>query len=201
MKVMQSTVKNGMLSLLAIMLVGSAACQNATAANNAENAQTAGAKSGSTAGRADKGYLNPSGQWIETQQQKDQRMEWWREARFGMFIHWGLYSVTAGEWNGKVQKNKYSEWIMIHFHIPAVEYRQLAGRFNPTQFNADEWVKLAKYAGMKYIVITAKHHEGFAMFHSKASAYNIVDAAPFKRDPMTELAAACKKYGIKLCFY
>ena len=132
---------------------------------------------------------------------KDERMQWWREARFGMFIHWGLYSVTAGEWKGQWQKNKYSEWIMIHFHIPAVEYRQLASQFNPIEFDAEEWVKLAKYAGMKYIVITAKHHEGFAMFDSKASDYNIVKATPFMRDPMAELARACEKYGIKLCFY
>ena len=147
------------------------------------------------------GYLDAEGKWIETEQQKDARMAWWREARFGMFIHWGLYAVTAGEWKGKWQKNKYSEWIQIHFKIPVEEYEKLTDKFNPVKFDAEEWVKLAKDAGMKYIVITSKHHDGFAMFGSKASKFNIVDATDFGRDPMKELAAACQKYGLKLCFY
>lgn len=199
MKMIKKLVKNGIFcSLVVIMVFGSVACQSATGINANDNQNV---KSCCKMSAPDKGYLDETGQWIETKEQKDRRMEWWREARFGMFIHWGLYSVTAGQWKDKWQKNKYSEWIMIHFHIPAEEYRQLANQFNPTEFDAEHWVKLAKDAGMKYIVITAKHHDGFAMYHSKASEYNIVDATPFKRDPMTELAKACKKYGLRLCFY
>jgi alpha-L-fucosidase len=127
-------------------------------------------------------------------------MAWWREARFGMFIHWGLYAVPAGEWNGK-QEAGLGEWLMHRVKIPVADYAKLAGQFNPTKFDADAWVKLAKDAGMKYIVITSKHHDGFAMFKSEASPFNIVDATPFKRDPLKELAAACQKQGIKLGFY
>ncbi len=128
------------------------------------------------------------------------RMKWWREARFGMFIHWGVYSVPAGVWKGEQSKH-IGEWLMLDYKIPVAEYGALAQKFNPVKFDAHEWVRVAKEAGMKYIVITAKHHDGFAMFHSKASPYNIYDATPFKRDPLQELAAACRKDGIKLGFY
>ncbi len=131
---------------------------------------------------------------------QDQKMEWWREARFGMFIHWGLYANPAGEWKGE-RIPGISEWIMARAEIPVKEYEKLAQDFNPEKYDAEAWVKLAKFAGMKYIVITSKHHDGFAMFHSKASKYNIVDATPFERDPLTELADECKKQGIKLGFY
>jgi alpha-L-fucosidase len=131
---------------------------------------------------------------------QDEKMEWWREARFGMFIHWGLYAKPAGEWKGK-RVSGISEWIMARASIPVKEYEKLTADFNPTKYDAEAWVKLAKQAGMKYIVITSKHHDGFAMFHSKASKYNIVDATPFKRDPLKELADACKKEGIRLGFY
>ncbi len=131
---------------------------------------------------------------------QDEKMAWWREARFGMFIHWGLYAEPAGEWKGK-QIPGISEWIMLRAKIPVAEYEALAKNFNPKQYDAEAWVKLAKMAGMKYIVITSKHHDGFAMFHSKASKYNIYDATPFKRDPIKELAEACKKEGIRLGFY
>lgn len=131
---------------------------------------------------------------------QDQRMNWWRDARFGMFIHWGLYAVPAGEWKGE-EVPGISEWIMLRAKIPVTEYEKLAEQFNPVKFDADEWVKLAKLAGMKYIVITSKHHDGFAMFQSKASKYNIVDATPFDRDPLKELADACKRNGIRLGFY
>jgi len=131
----------------------------------------------------------------------DQRMQWWRAARFGMFIHWGVYSVPAGVWNGTNVTTSGAEWIMNRGRIPVADYQKFAEQFNPTNFNAEQWVKLAKQAGMKYIVITAKHHDGFAMFHSQASAFNIYDATPFKRDPLAELAAACKKEGIRLGFY
>src|SRR5580765_4752473 len=127
----------------------------------------------------------------------DQRMKWWRAARFGMFIHWGVYSVPAGVWNGTNVTRHGAEWIMNPARIPMSEYQKLPAQFNPVKFNANEWVKIAKDAGMKYIVITAKHHDGFAMFHSRASTFNIYDATPFKRDPLAELATACRKQGIK----
>ncbi|CAK4869271.1 unnamed protein product [Aphanomyces euteiches] len=120
----------------------------------------------------------------------EHKMQWWREARFGLFIHWGLYSLLAR-----------GEWVMYQEQIPLKEYEKLAARFNPVQFNAQAWVRMAKNAGMKYIVITAKHHEGFSMFRTRVSDYNIVQATPFGRDPMLELADACKEAGIRLCFY
>ena len=131
---------------------------------------------------------------------KEARMKWWREAGFGMFIHWGVYSVPAGTYNGhKVER--IGEWIMNRGKIPVAEYKKFASQFNPVKYNADEWVRIAKDAGMKYIVITAKHHDGFAMFKSNASKWNIVDATPYGKDVLKELAAACKKHGIKLGFY
>jgi alpha-L-fucosidase len=130
----------------------------------------------------------------------DERMQWWREARFGMFIHWGVYSVPAGVWKGEQSKH-IGEWLMLDYKIPVAEYAELTKQFNPVKFDAERIVKIAKNAGMKYIVITSKHHDGFAMFHSSASPYNIYDATPFKRDPLKELAAACKKGGLRLGFY
>lgn len=138
--------------------------------------------------------------FVETQEQRDKRMAWWREARFGMFIHWGIYSVPAGVWDGK-EVPGIGEWIMHHAKIPVAEYAKLATQFNPAKFDAEAWVKLAKEAGMKYIVITSKHHDGFAMFRSAASPFNIYDATPFKRDPLKELSEACRKHDIKLGFY
>ncbi|MEY4273327.1 MAG: hypothetical protein RL638_275 [Bacteroidota bacterium] len=131
-------------------------------------------------------------------EENNPKMKWWKDAKFGMFIHWGIYSVPAGKWENT---NTYGEWIMHSAKIPRATYSLLAKEFNPTKFNADEWVKLAKAAGQKYIVITSKHHDGFAMFGSKASAYNIVDATPFKRDILKELAEACRKQNMKLGFY
>jgi alpha-L-fucosidase len=136
----------------------------------------------------------------ETPAQRDARMKWWRESRFGMFIHWGVYSVPAGTYKGK-QIGGIGEWIMNTGKIPVADYRAYAKEFNPVKFNADEWVRTARDAGMKYIVITSKHHDGFAMFDSKASDWNIVKGSPFGRDPLKELAAACRKYGLKLGFY
>lgn len=137
----------------------------------------------------------------------DHKMDWWKDARFGMFIHWGIYSVPAGKYVFNLPNGQYKEditqgeWIMNRCKIPVAEYRKYAERFNPIKFNAEEWVLSAKAAGQKYIVITAKHHDGFAMFKSETSNYNIYDATPFKRDPLKELAEACRKYGIKLGFY
>jgi len=136
----------------------------------------------------------------ETPEQHNARMKWWREARFGLFIHWGIYSVPAGTWQGKPIPG-IGEWIMNRGKIPVTDYAKFAEQFNPVKFDADAWVRLAKEAGMKYIVITSKHHDGFAMFKSAASPYNIYDATPFKRDPLKELAAACQKHGVKLGFY
>ena len=136
----------------------------------------------------------------ETSAQRDARMTWWRRARFGMFIHWGLYSIPAGTWQGK-QYSFIGEWIMNSASISVADYKALAPQFNPTDFNAHAIVSLAKSAGMKYIVITAKHHDGFAMFDSKADPFNIVVATPFHRDPIRELAEECRKQGLKLGFY
>ncbi len=142
----------------------------------------------------------PSIQDTETPAQKNERLKWFREARFGMFIHWGLYAIPAGRWNGQ-EVPGIGEWIMNRASIPVADYKALAPKFNPTQFSAEEIVGLAKTAGMKYIVITSKHHDGFAMFDSKADPFNIVQATPFKRDPLKELAAECRKQGIKLGSY
>jgi alpha-L-fucosidase len=130
----------------------------------------------------------------------DPRLEWFRAARFGMFIHWGLYAIPAGIWNGDTIPG-IGEWIMLRARVPVAEYERLAGHFNPTSFDADAWVSLAAEAGAKYLVITAKHHDGFCMFKTKLTRYNIVDATPFGRDPMTLLAEACHRHGIRFCFY
>ena len=128
------------------------------------------------------------------------KMNWWKDARFGLFVHWGLYSVAAGDWKGHLYKG--NEHFMLYERIPWKEYSDsFATKLNPTKFNAETWIKAVKGAGMKYIVVTAKHHEGFAMYNSPSSDYNIVKASPYHKDPMKELAAACKKYDIKLCFY
>jgi len=131
---------------------------------------------------------------------KDCKQQWFKDARYGMFIHWGLYSALAGKYKGK-ENPGIGEWIMKRMNIPVAEYEALAKDFNPVHFDAEKWVQLAKDAGMKYMVYTAKHHDGFAMFHSDCSPFNIVDATPFKRDPAKELADACKKAGIVFCFY
>ena len=131
---------------------------------------------------------------------QDAKMEWFREAKFGLFIHWGLYCIPAGEWKGQPVKGL-GEWIMNRAKIPVGEYEQLAKQFNPVKFNAEEWVQMAQDAGMKYIVITSKHHDGFAMFHSQVSKYNVYDATPWHRDPMKELAEAAARHHIRFGFY
>jgi alpha-L-fucosidase len=131
---------------------------------------------------------------------KDERMAWWRDARFGMFIHWGLYAVPAGTYKGE-RVDGIGEWIMHHARIPVAEYEKFAGQFNPIGFNADQWVRLAHNAGMKYLVITSKHHDGFCLWDSKVTSYDVVEATPFQRDILGELAQACRRHGIKLCFY
>lgn len=136
----------------------------------------------------------------ETQSQRDRRMKWWREARFGMFIHWGLYAVPAGEYNGQ-RSTRIGEWIMEWANIPRADYEKFAPRFTASRFDAAEWVRIAKDAGMKYIVITSKHHDGFSMYGTHASSYNIANSTPYGRDPMLALAAEAKKQGLKFCFY
>jgi alpha-L-fucosidase len=136
----------------------------------------------------------------ESPDEKAARMEWWNDARFGMFIHWGLYAVPAGEYKGE-RVEGIGEWIMNSLKIPIAEYEKFALEFNPVKFNAEEWVSLARDAGMKYIVITSKHHDGFALWDSKVSEWDIMDASPFKRDILKELAVACEQQGIRLCFY
>jgi alpha-L-fucosidase len=131
---------------------------------------------------------------------RDARMAWWRDARFGMFIHWGLYAVPAGEYNGTRSK-EIGEWIMSWANIPRAQYEQFAPKFNPVKFDAAKIVRTAKDAGMKYIVITSKHHDGFAMYKSAVSRYSIVDASPFRKDPMRALADEAKRQGIKFAFY
>jgi alpha-L-fucosidase len=126
------------------------------------------------------------------------RLKWFREAKFGMFIHWGLYAVPGGEWK---EERNFGEWIMFQADIPMSTYEGFADQFNPLKFNADAWVGLAREAGMKYIVVTAKHHDGFSMYDSKVTDYDIVDATPFKRDALKELAEACRKAGIRFCVY
>jgi alpha-L-fucosidase len=136
-------------------------------------------------------YLN------ETPAQRDARLKWWSEARFGMFIHWGVYSVPAGVWDGNTN---YAEWFLEQTHMPVSQYEKFADQFNPTNFNALAWVRAAKAAGVKYIVITSKHHDGFAMYRSNLSDWGI-KRTPFQRDPLKELAAACRAEGIKFCLY
>ena len=138
---------------------------------------------------------------MPTAAEHDARIGWWREARFGMFVHWGVWSVLQGSWNGKHYMG-YAEHIQRMAKIPeAVYHKEVAGTFNPTNFDADAWVKLAKETGMGYFIITAKHHDGFAMFASKASPWNVVQATPWHHDPMKDLRAACQKYGVKFGFY
>jgi alpha-L-fucosidase len=126
--------------------------------------------------------------------------QWFRDAKFGIFMHWGLYSELGNEWKGKSYYGS-GEWLMNRAKIPAAEYAQVAGQFNPTNFNAADWARFVKDTGARYLVITAKHHEGFAMFGSKVSPFNIVDATPYHKDPMKELADACRSQGVKFGFY
>lgn len=130
----------------------------------------------------------------------EERMKWWKDSKFGMFIHWGVYSVPAGTYNGK-QIRGIGEWIMNHGKIPVAEYRKFAKQFNPTKYDPVAWVRMAKDAGMKYIVITSKHHDGFALFDSKVTDWDVVDASPYSKDILKPLVEACRKEGIKIGFY
>ncbi len=180
-------MKTGSVVLIAILATSFGSVRTAPA-------QAAGGPP-SAAGQA----AAPAPDRAETKEQRDARMKWWREARFGMFIHWGLYSIPAGVYDGR-NIGGLGEWIQNYAKIPSADYRKYAAQFNPTKFNADDFVKVAKDAGMKYIVITAKHHDGFAMFKS-SDPFNIVDATPFKRDVVKELSEAARKQGIHFGVY
>jgi alpha-L-fucosidase len=136
----------------------------------------------------------------ESPEAKKARLAWFHEAKYGLFIHWGLYAIPAGEWQGK-RIPGIGEWIMNRARIPVAEYEQLTKQWNPVKFDAEAWVQLAKDAGMRYIVITSKHHDGFALYDSKVSRFDVVDATPSKRDILKDLAAACRKHGMPLGYY
>jgi alpha-L-fucosidase len=136
----------------------------------------------------------------ETQAERDARMEWWRQARFGMFIHWGLYAIPAGTWKGE-RIGGIGEWIMDRANIPVADYEPLAKEFNPTQYDPVAWARLAKKAGVKYVVITSKHHDGFCLFDTDTTEWDVVDATPYGKDLLEPLARACREEGIRFCVY
>ena len=139
--------------------------------------------------------------WRDSMETRDQRLAWWREARFGMFVHWGVYSHLGNEYRGR-KGGGYAEHIQRVLKIPIPEYRaEVAGNFNPVGFDADAWIRQARDAGMGYFVITAKHHDGFAMWPSQVNRANVMDATPWRHDPMADLRAACRKYSVKFGFY
>jgi hypothetical protein len=139
--------------------------------------------------------------WRESMRTREDRLHWWREARFGMFIHWGVYSLPAGVWEG-TPVSGYAEHIQRIRKIPIPVYRErVAAQFDPVRFNADEWVQAAKRAGMGYLIITAKHHDGLAMYDTAVSDYSVVKATPWKRDPMRELKDAGRRHGLRFGFY
>jgi alpha-L-fucosidase len=169
--------------------------EEAVTVSNEQPAMAAGASSGPLQDQPDMDW------WRQSMKTRDARVAWFRDARFGMFIHWGAYSHAGGVWDGKPVEG-YAEHIMRKMKIPVAAYQEkLVGAFNPTAFNADEWVGNAKKAGMGYLIITAKHHDGFAMYDSDVSEYNVVKATPWKHDPMKDLKEACKKHGVKFGFY
>ncbi len=134
---------------------------------------------------------------VPAQEPAPDRLDWWREARFGLFIHWGLYAIPAGKWG---EDTGHGEWIRETAHIPIEEYDRFVARFDPVEFDAKEWVALARRAGMRYIVITSKHHDGFSLFDSTHTDYDVM-STPFKRDILMELARACRDAGLAMCWY
>jgi len=124
-------------------------------------------------------------------------MAWWRDARFGMFIHWGLYAIPAGEWEGK---KDHGEWIRESAHIPVATYEKFQPQWNPVKFDADAWATMAAKAGMKYLVLTSKHHDGFCLFDSKQTDWDVMNT-PFHRDVCKELSEACARHGVTFCTY
>ncbi|MCP4312412.1 MAG: alpha-L-fucosidase [Bacteroidetes bacterium] len=141
-----------------------------------------------------------SQEWERMRNSKEKALSDFNETKFGMFITWGTYSLPAGIWKGEKIEGL-GEWIMHRAKIPGEDYLEMCGKFNPINFDADKWVRMAKMAGMKYIVAMPKHHDGFAMYDSKVSDYDIIDATPFDRDPMEELYRACQKHGLNFSIY
>jgi alpha-L-fucosidase len=180
---MMTCSKTLMLGVVAVLAMGlTSACQPADEASQA----------------TDESSMRE--QWVQMHAAKAPQLEAFNEAKFGMFIHWGLYATPAGEWKGE-RLPGISEWIMKRAEIPRDEYAALAETFNPVEFDADEWVRVATEAGMRYMVITSKHHDGFAMYDSKVSEYDVVDATPFGRDVVGELHAACARAGLRFGVY
>jgi alpha-L-fucosidase len=140
----------------------------------------------------------PSAAIVETPAQRDARLAWWRDAKFGLFIHWGIYSVPAGKYG---ERSTYGEWIFENAKIPVAEYRAFARRFNPVNFDAAAWARVAKQAGMRYVVITAKHHEGFALYPSDVSDWDIAEATPYGKDLLGPLTDAVRAEGLRMGFY
>ncbi len=184
---MKSLVTMGSLASLLAACAGLAGCQTSKPAGSDR-------KVSSTL------PIPPSTPIVESEQQHDARMSWWRDARFGMFVHWGIYAVPAGRWPGYDSKN-IGEWIQRNAKVPVYEYEKFSEQFNPVDYDPQAWVSMAKDAGCKYIVITSKHHDGFSMFDSAYSRYDIVDATPYGKDPMRALAAETRRQGLQMCFY
>ena len=136
----------------------------------------------------------------ETKEHRDARMKWWRDAKFGLFIHWGVYSVPAGTYQGE-QVPGIGEWIMLRGKIPVDEYRAYAKDFNPVKYDPEFWAELAREAGMKYVVITSKHHDGFALYDSQVTDWDIAGASPYGKDLLAPLVKAVKNRGLKMGFY
>lgn len=194
--------RNSITVLAAVIMLSTSGCTSATAQNTAvvSPSDSAPIYDWDTI-QADAIAKADSGWWKESMENHEQRIAWWREARFGCFVHWGAPAELAGIWQGREWRG-YAEHIQRWFRIDQDTYLNDAIRkFNPQEFDAEEWIRLVKEAGMKYFVITAKHHDGFAMYDSDVSDYNIVEQTPFHRDPMQELKEACKKYDIKFGFY
>ena len=128
--------------------------------------------------------------------------KWFRDAKYGVFIHFGAYSQLAGQYKGNTDGPPYAEWAMMTYRIPLKEYREeVVAEFNPQEFDADEWARIFKESGMRYVVITSKHHDGFALFKSGVTDYNVVDGSPFRRDIIKELSEACHRHGLKFGVY
>ena len=135
---------------------------------------------------------------VDSSTSDDERMAWWREAKFGLFIHWGVYAVPAGKYGDNIN---HGEWIMHRARIPSAEYKEYAKQFNPVKYDPEAWVKVAKEAGMRYIVITSKHHDGFALYPSDVTDWDVADATPYGKDLLGPLVDEAKKAGLKMGFY
>jgi alpha-L-fucosidase len=183
---MPSSLHRAAVPALLALAVTAAACS-----------RTPGPAPASTAESVDSTTAKPAPRQ-ETPAQKAARMDWWTDARFGLFIHWGLYAVPAGEWKGK---RGYGEWIMEEADIPKAEYEQFATRFNPVKFDPDAWARAAKDAGMKYVILTSKHHEGFALWDTQGTDYNIARRTPYGKGVIEPLAEAVRRQGLHFGVY